>query len=364
MNKLSKVMFVCPYYPPETGGVENYVYNIVDGLIKNYGLDIVIVTTNKQSNSETIEIQQHKKIYRIPASFTLSNTPINPLWYLTLKRIIDEEKPNLINAHAPVPFISDIAALVSGNIPYVLTYHSGTMRKNNIVYDAFIAFYERVIFKFQCSKAKKIICSSNFVQKTMFSNYKEKTIVITPGVNTDVFFPTKTNIRDKNTVLFISSFAMMYRMKGLYVLMEAIDTFTNVTLKVIGEPIKINNDKVLFIGRKYGKDLVEEIQKASVLVLASLAHVESFGMVLIEAMACKTPVVGTRIGGIPEVISEGVDGLVVSPNNPNELSSAIKKILDNKGLAEKMGENGYAKVKSTFKWNYKVKDTFDVFNSI
>ena len=68
----------------------------------------------------------------------ISNTPINPLWYRTLKSIIRAEKPDIINSHQPVPFIGDLAAFLAGNIPFVLTYHQGTMRKNQVLSDILI----------------------------------------------------------------------------------------------------------------------------------------------------------------------------------------------------------------------------------
>ena len=61
-------------------------------------------------------------------------------------------------------------------------------------------------------------------------------------------------------------------------------------------------------------------------------------MVLIEAMACQTPVIGTNIGGIPEVIKDGIDGFIVPANDSNALALAISKILADKELATRMGQ--------------------------
>ena len=108
--------------------------------------------------------------------------------------------------------------------------------------------------------------------------------------------------------------------------------------------------------------LVEEMNKCHVLVLPSLAQMEAFGMVFIEAMACKTPIIGTKIGGIPEVISNNKDGFLVPPSNADALKQAIKKIISNKDLAKRMGENGYVKVHKIFTWKVKTLATMKVFN--
>ncbi|MBS3072933.1 trypsin-like peptidase domain-containing protein, partial [Candidatus Pacearchaeota archaeon] len=121
-----------------------------------------------------------------------------------------------------------------------------------------------------------------------------------------------------------------------------------------GRVIGINNFKVKGDNIGFALEsnfLVEEINKSSILILPSTSNAESFGMVLIEAMACKKPVIGSNIGGIPYVIDNGVNGLLVPPKNSQALTDAITKILSNPKLAKQMGENGYKKVKDGFTWD-------------
>src|SRR5205823_3086012 len=143
----------------------------------------------------------------------------------------------------------------------------------------------------------------------------------------------------------------------------AIKEFPEVKLRIIGEKGDFTDERIISAGIKRGEDLVEEMQKASLVVLPSLAHMESFGMVLIEAMACRTPVVGTNIGGIPEVIKDGIDGFIVSSNDSNALALAIPKIVADKELATRMGHFGEAKVKKEFTWDTRVDLTKEVFAS-
>ncbi len=136
-----------------------------------------------------------------------------------------------------------------------------------------------------------------------------------------------------------------------------------VKLCIVGEKGDFTDERILSVGIKHGEDLVEEMQKASLLVLSSLAHMESFGMVLIEAMACQTPVIGTNVGGIPEVINDGVDGFLVPPQDSNALALAISKILADKELATRMGQAGEVKVKEKFTWETRAALTKEVFEA-
>src|SRR5258708_3788357 len=129
INQKPKILLATPYFPPLTGGVQNYVSHIATGLHKNYGWEIVIVTSSKKIKSIKIENRDGLKIYYLPVKFNISNTPVNPEWYLNLKSIFNDEKPNLINAHAPVPFLADLAAIAAGKTPFILTYHTGSMKK-------------------------------------------------------------------------------------------------------------------------------------------------------------------------------------------------------------------------------------------
>jgi glycosyltransferase involved in cell wall biosynthesis len=70
--------------------------------------------------------------------------------------------------------------------------------------------------------------------------------------------------------------------------------------------------------------------------------------VLVEAMACGTPVVTTGISGIPELVSDGVDGLLVPPNDPAALAAAIRALYEDRTFAERLGAAGRATVRERF----------------
>lgn len=362
-NNKVKLLLVTPYFPPYPGGTETYAFNIAKGLMQTYDYEVVVVTSNPQGKKQIIEDYRGIKVYRLPIMLRISNTPINPLWYGTLKGIIHTEKPDIINSYQSVPFIGDLTAFLSGNIPFILTYCSGKMRKNKFLSDIILFLYERFVWPRTAKKAAKIICLSNFVRNTILKRYAFKSTVIHPGVDISLFKPDPTTEKKENLILFICGSKIMHRLKGLYYLLEALKLLPEVTLHIIGEKVYFTDKRFIAVGIKRGKDLVEEMQKASVVVLPSLIDVESFGMVLIEAMACQTPVVGTNSGGIPEVIEDGVDGFIVPTNDSKALALAISKILTDKELATRMGHSGEAKVREQLAWETRVALTKEVFAS-
>jgi len=82
---------------------------------------------------------------------------------------------------------------------------------------------------------------------------------------------------------------------------------------------------------------------------------EGMGRVLLEAMAMEKPMVGTRVGGIPDLIEEGVNGFLVEPGNVNRLAESILKILKNPNIAYKMGRAGRKKIQSQYSADHMVR---------
>jgi glycosyltransferase involved in cell wall biosynthesis len=96
-------------------------------------------------------------------------------------------------------------------------------------------------------------------------------------------------------------------------------------------------------------------------IIVSCSLQEPFGISLIEAMACQKPVVGTRVGGIPEVIEDGVTGFLVSPQAPIELADAVGRLVLDPELRKRMGEAGRRRVERLFSQNSHVDQTLSIY---
>ena len=103
---------------------------------------------------------------------------------------------------------------------------------------------------------------------------------------------------------------------------------------------------------------------ADIFVLPSTVTLEMFGIVNLEAMACSVPIIASEIGGIPDVIKDEENGLLVPPKDPEALAKAIIKLLNNEELALKLGKTGRKMVQQKYKWNVVAQETEKVYENM
>jgi glycosyltransferase involved in cell wall biosynthesis len=121
-------------------------------------------------------------------------------------------------------------------------------------------------------------------------------------------------------------------------------------------------DRINFVGAIDQEKLLQYYWDADLLVNPSLS--ESFGMSLVEAMACNVPVIATRVGGMTSVIDEGKTGLLVEPANPSVLAKGIIDLLGNPELREQMGIQGNRRVNELFSWDKISQDLFSCYQTL
>jgi glycosyltransferase involved in cell wall biosynthesis len=153
---------------------------------------------------------------------------------------------------------------------------------------------------------------------------------------------------------YVLYFGRLVEEKGLDVLLAALGG-TDVQLKIVGdgpekEKLKIEREKlkvnVEFIGHKTGEELHNLIRKSKFVVLPSV-WCENYPVSLLEAGALGKAVVGTRLGGIPEIVRDGENGFLVEPNSANDLREKIQRLIGDKDLCERMGRRAREMVVET-----------------
>ena len=375
-----KVLFVAPYFYPKVGGLENYVYNIGKNLAKKH--EVIIVTSNHINKHLKIDYLENMKIYKLPITFKLSNTPINLLWIFQVNKILKLEKPDVINAHTPVPFLSEITLFLARfkKIPLYLTYHSGEMKKENRSYlNVIIWIYEAFVLRAIFKLSKKIICygSTGDYLGSRFGLDNNKIVEIPPGVDSKKFKKIKSLDKLKNNILYLGKMDSTARWKGLDYLFNSIISLLkegyDLNFNLVGEGDMVDyyskkysglSDKIHFLGPQKYDHLPIIFSQNSLLVLPSVTPSESFGMVLIEANSCELPVIGSKVGGIPYVIKNGYNGILVPPKDVKLLKAAIKNLLNDKSLSKKMGQNGRKMVLEKFSWKKSSSKTELLFGEV
>lgn len=363
-----KIMMVTPYFYPKIGGLENYALNIALELHKR-GNEVFIVTTNHIEHIRKTETVKGLRVIRLPVTFKLSNTPFNPFWYWQLKKIIKSEKPDVINAHTPVPFISDMAVLAASKTPVALTYHNDLVKDNGLGKYLAKIFYLLFINR-TLRKSDSIITTSDFYAKNSpyLSKHLNKIKIVPPGIDPQKFNNSidasmvARKYKNDKLVLFVGNLDKTHSHKGLDVLIRSITevrkSISNVRLLVVGKGDGVEDYRKIakqnkveahvdFIGYVSDTKLPAYYAGSDVVVLPSKTNAEGFGMVLIEAQACETAVVGTKVGGIPYVIQDKKSGLLVEPDDPRDLSKAILQSMNNPSTIE----YAYDYVHQNFTWS-------------
>ena len=121
-------------------------------------------------------------------------------------------------------------------------------------------------------------------------------------------------------------------------------------------------DRVTITGRVDREQLVRLYSETQLLVSPSLY--EGFGLPAAEAMACGTPVLATTAGAFPEVIEDGVSGLLVPPGNAQALADAIEGLMDDSGLRTRLGQAGRRRIVDHFSWRETATRTLALYEEV
>lgn len=353
------VAVVTPYYWPSVGGVQHYAGRIVDRLAAEPGVRPIVITTGEHRLGVLSADLDGVPVYRLPVLARLSNTGYHPGWPAQMGRIFADERVQVINTHAPVPLFADAATAASGGRRVVAAYHSGSMVKGGSAVDPLLRAYERFVLPRLFATAERVVA----VSPTALGYGLPNAELISPGVDPEVFVPGAGQRRPR--VLYVGRLDRSSSWKGVHVLISAFSrlrlTVPEVGLRLVGDGDAVPElrdladrlgclDGVEFAGHRRGADLVREYQEAAVTVLPSLTEAESFGMTLVESMACGTPVIGSRVGGIVHVISEDETGLLVEPGEPRALAEACERVLTQPDLADRLAAAGRAAAVGRFAW--------------
>ena len=227
-----------------------------------------------------------------------------------------------------------------------------------------------------------IVAVSGDMRRDILKSYDvpaDRVTVIHNGVDTEKYHPrdgsasiAKFGIREP----FVFFVGRLTRQKGVFDLVDAMDVVPEGTTLVLatGKPDTPGIEEelrrvlggmrnVVWIREMLGDpDLVNLYNEAAVFACPSVY--EPFGIINLEAMACETPVVASRVGGIREVVVDDETGLLVPPGDPVRLGRAITKVLEDPALARRLGKAGRRRVLSQFTWDRIAQKTLRLYRSL
>jgi glycosyltransferase involved in cell wall biosynthesis len=333
-------------------GAERFVKEITERLSARYRF--VIVSAKLDKNLPDKEIKNGIEIHRVGFGNKFDKW-IYPVFapFAVLKY-----KPVLL--HAVMESYAGIALWISSfltKVPRILTLQSGDLddasKQNKIPH---------WLWKKIHTTPNKITAISNFLKNRALNlgAPEEKISVIPNGVDFSEINKLKEIEKIPRRIICVGRLSWEKGHEYLFSAMQKIlMEFPDARLVLVGAGPKENELKELanslrishvidFLGNLSHNRALEEIKKSSVFICPSLA--EGLGIVFIEAQACGIPVIGTKIGGIPDVIQDGVNGLLISSRDSEAIYNAIKGIWNNPSLASEYVQNALQSVKK-FDWD-------------
>lgn len=337
-------MFITTWYPHEKNtyqGIFVKEHAKAAALYNNISVLLAYKSDNLKKLYEVNEtIEEGIKTYRI--KYRTSPLPkTNIILYAILlviffnKLLKRGNRFDLIHAHV---FYSGLPAAILSmiyGIPFVLSEHYSGIPLGRL------SIKEKLLLRFVSKKARRILPVSKSLEKHMKAyGIKNDFDVINNPVDISSFYPNegrKKRASGVKNILFVGS---LEPVKGLPYLLDAaaltLKSRDDFALNIVGDGSmrKAYEDMaaglgighvVKFLGKK-NKDEVAQFMRESDFLVSS-SEWETFGCVLIEALACGIPVIAPAIGGIPEIIPES-SGILVKPKDPMDLSRAIIYMLD------------------------------------
>lgn len=380
-----RILFISPNSPFESvGGVERYLTNLIS-FYKDRNEDniFLILPTTKESyvtkeGSVTIYFDNNLFITRILSQSKNEVTKKSQIFSKYIEKIIKDQKIDIICAEnflfgpptAYTLLLNMIASLYK--IPLVLRLHSFAVTElqteiiNQLMWSKISCVSKSVAGDCFQKGAEVNNLSTNYlgvnteVFNTKNSNYKLREQLNLPSDSKIVMTATriirgsKNILHEKGIVNLIQSFSKLSprypKLRLLIAVGKAPDNLKNEfqgSMEMLLGFIKIHNIESSTIVKTFKLDEMPGVYKdTDVFVLPS--ENETFGQVFIEAMACGVPVIGTKVGGIPEIISDSYSGYLVQPNDSSILAQRIEKLLNDNSTRNKFIKAGIKTVGENF----------------
>jgi len=391
MNQDLSVMMLTWEFPPRIiGGISPHVYYLSKSLARN-GAKVYVVTCDFPGAPQH-EVVDGVQVLRIDSYKNPS--PDFATWVYLMNVNMQKEAAALVNslggkidvfhAHDWLVATAGIGLKHVFRKPLFATMHSTEIgRRNGIHFD-----YERMIHETEAwltYEAWKVICCSDYMVSHVrwaFGLPEDKLVMVPNGVNTEVYaghgedlreFRSKFALPEEKIVLFVGR--LVYE-KGVHVLVNAVPKVlekANAKFIIVGNGymkeqlsglVKSRGlaHKVLFTGFVDDETLRKLQRCADVSVVPSLF--EPFGIVALEAMAARSPVVVSDTGGLSEIVEHDVSGVKAYVNDPDSLAWGINRVLADNGFANWLRTNAFKKVQEKYNWDKIGQQTSNIFRTV
>lgn len=390
-RRLSVMMLTWEFPPRIVGGISSHVYHISKSLANN-GVKVYVVTCDFPGAPEH-EILDGVEVFRIDSYKNPS--PNFATWVYLMNMNMQKDAAALVNRLKEEVDIFHTHDWLVANAgvglkhvfrkPLLVTVHSTEIGRRNGIHSD----YQKMIHETESwltYEAWRVICCSDYMishVKWAFGLPEDKLIMIPNGVNAEEIEKAKNTDLSK----FRRKFASPEEKIVLFVGRLVYEKGAHVLINAVPKVLKKVNAKFVIVGNGYMKEPLSNIVRsmglahkvvftgfvddetlrslqacADVSVVPSLY--EPFGIVAIEAMAARSPVVVSDTGGLSEIVEHDKTGVKVYMNNPDSLAWGINRVLLNEEHANRIKDNAYKTVQEKYNWGKIAQQTKKVYESV
>ncbi|MGY5860383.1 MAG: glycosyltransferase family 4 protein [Candidatus Thorarchaeota archaeon] len=399
-----KILYLCDSLNPTgLGGYESYLHYLSEHLVSRGDVSVVVTQAPKRDSPEFVDHAYYRvqylpgnylearkwEFFELPVSERESNVSkffnendlelnVESLEKQLLDFIL-EFKPDIIHAHSTYVVFNRVLSKLQeggslGEIPMIVTIHGRPkpliLPNGNETTD-FDSFTEVCPFDL-------IIAVSNNVADVLdeYLSRKGLDVPVLPlyaGIDLSVFYPMP-EMEKKWDIAFLGRLEMM-KSVDLFpeMLVQLRQNFPNLKMLMTGDgSLKSSllkdfdrlgvSQMVQYLGVVETDQVPELINQSRIFIYPS--REEPFGLSIIEAMACGVPVVTTNVFGPSEIITNGIDGLTVNPNDVSTLVEAIRSLLDDKQQRIQMGAQGRTTVEDLFDSNQHLENLVSIYQDL
>jgi glycogen(starch) synthase len=392
MKRALNVMFLTWEFPPRViGGISPHVFYLSKSLAKK-GVKVHVVTCDFPG-APARETFDGVEVYRVDSYKNPSPDFATWVYLMNLNMQREaaaiaaklEDKVDLFHAHDWLVATAGIGLKHVFRKPLLVTMHSTEIGRRDGVHTS----TEKMIAETEAwltYEAWKVICCSQYMVshvKWAFGLPDDKLVMVPNGVNMNVYeealatdlkpFRSRFALPEEKLVLFVGR--LVYE-KGAHVLINAIPRIlekVDAKFVIVGSGYMKDQlstivrsmgleHKVMFTGFVDEETLLKLQCSADVSVVPSLF--EPFGIVALEAMAAKSPVVVSDTGGLGEIVEHDITGVKVYPNNTESLAWGITKVLTDDKYRNSLRENAYKRIQEKYDWNKIAQQTQRIYEAV
>ena len=364
-----RIAHVTATFPPYKGGTGNVAYHNALELV-HQGHEVHVFTA-RLAGGEHEECCNGVEIHRLKPFARFGNAILLPQLLHYLQAL------DLIHLHYPF-YGGELVALASmrWHIPLVITYHQDVLLNGTLALIEKLMRYTLCQMILRCAACVLFTSQDYFLfshARPLLSKSRARIAILPNGVDTDHFSPgfpaanlsarLKPHPNDR-VILMVASLDRAHYFKGVGIFLQALSQLPANVIGVIVGDGELQLDyavqtrilglgaRVHFAGQVSDEALLDYYRLADVTVLPSVTRGEAFGLVLLESLACATPVIASDLPGVRMVVDHGRDGYIVQPGDPASLAERLFSLLNlSPAQLEGFGHYGRRKVEEKYRWN-------------